>query len=185
MGRIRPHPEQTVQQEGWCGAQEDGEGMMLREVRNSFPGELPRQCLQMIAAVGPHEGRGRKSMKEALGSMLRGYCVRKIWLELERRGPKAGYSKNTFLFMLILNSKQLNGHFTKWLKYCFILKNILMLSQKTQKRVYEHILYGFDSPEPISIFSSGLSCIQAHFHTDTLQQMKSCAFPTFSRNIVY
>lgn len=101
-------------------------------------------------------------MEEAFGSMLRGYCVRKIWLELERKGPKAEYSKNT------LNFKQLNVHFTKCLKYCFILKNILMLSQRTQKRVREHVLYGFDSLEPIFIFSSGLSYIQTHFHIDYL-----------------
>lgn len=107
-------------------------------------------------------------MEEAFGSVLRGYCVRKMWLELERKGPKAEYSKNTLLFMLILNSKQLNVHFTKCLKYCFILKNILMLSLRTQKRVREHVLYGSDSLEPIFIFSSGLSCIQTHFHTDTL-----------------
>lgn len=78
-------------------------------------------------------------------SMLRDYYVRKIWLELEGKIPKVGQSKNTSLFMLILNSKQLSTHFSKWLKYCFILKNKLMLSQRNLKRVHARILHDFDS----------------------------------------
>lgn len=35
-------------------------------------------------------------MEEAFGSMISDDGVRKIWLELKRKGPKAGESKNTY-----------------------------------------------------------------------------------------
>lgn len=58
--------------------------------------ESSHSCVWMITAVGPHEGRGRKSMEEAFGSMISDDGVRKMRLELKRKGPKAGESKNTY-----------------------------------------------------------------------------------------
>lgn len=60
--------------------------------------------------VCPVEERGRKRRNE-YRSMLRDYYASKIWLGADRKLPKVRNSKNTFLLMLILNSKQLNIQF--------------------------------------------------------------------------
>jgi hypothetical protein len=61
----------------------------------------------MMAVVCPVEERGKKK-RNNYRSMFRDYYTSKIWLGVDRKLSKIENSKNTFLFMLILNSKQLN-----------------------------------------------------------------------------